>query len=159
MSTICVGALIYWRASSGHGLRGDYFDDRDLLHLKFSRIDREIAFDWGYGSPDPRIPADDFSIRWTGFISAPATGDYDLCLLSDEGPRLWFDGRLLFDKWQPQKPTYECGSVKFKAGMKHSIRIEYFEHQLGAIIRLFWKGGSLGSQSFQPVTASFLFPP
>ncbi len=158
-STIGLAALIYWRASGGHGLRGDYFDDGDLRHLKFSRIDREIAFDWGVESPDPRLPVDDFSVRWTGYISAPATGDYDLCLLSDEGPRLWFDGRMVIDKWRLQQPTYECGGVTFKAGVKVPIRIEYFEHQVGATVRLFWKGKPIGGQHFQPVPGAFLFPP
>src|SRR3972149_1503143 len=26
----------------------------------------DIAFDWGSGSPDPAIPADGFSVGWTG---------------------------------------------------------------------------------------------
>jgi len=50
------------------------------------RQDAVVNFDWGEGSPGEGIPADGFSVRWTGeqWVSA---GEYAYLLLADDGAR------------------------------------------------------------------------
>src|SRR6185295_10088639 len=46
------------------GLRGDYYSGMNFDTFVFSRIDPQVNFDWGNGSPDTSIPVDGFSVRW-----------------------------------------------------------------------------------------------
>ena len=64
------------------GLLGEYFNQRDnnvsaipaAWVVTASRVDSTVGFDWGSGAPGPTgIGVDDFSVRWTGFVVAPAT--------------------------------------------------------------------------------------
>jgi len=45
---------------------GLYFNNPNLSGSPaLVRQDSEINFDWGTGSPDPSIPTDNFSVRWS----------------------------------------------------------------------------------------------
>ena len=48
-----------------------------------TRVDPEVSFDWGTGSPAKEIPVDNFSARWTGKLVAPASGVYTLGATAD----------------------------------------------------------------------------
>ena len=41
------------------------------------------------------LPADDFSVRWTGVLVPPATGEYELVVTANDGVRLLVDGQKL----------------------------------------------------------------
>ena len=51
---------------------GCYYTDQNLTTLGLVRTDRTIMFNWGAGSPDPAIPADHFSVRWSGVFNFTA---------------------------------------------------------------------------------------
>jgi hypothetical protein len=98
------------------------------------REDTDVSFDWGAGSPDPRIEPDDFSARWTGSMLLPA-GDYRYTLSVDDGARFWIDGQLLFDEWH--RPTNDLYSVEVNLGAGlHNFQVEYFEESETAFIHL-----------------------
>ncbi len=40
-----------------------------------TRIDRRIQFNWANGSPGKGVPADKFSVRWTGAVRLPRDGN------------------------------------------------------------------------------------
>lgn len=67
-----------------------------------TRLDPEIKFDFGKGSPDPeQIPPRFFSISWRGSIRAPVTGDYEFIVRSENSFQLWVNDRVtpLIDQW------------------------------------------------------------
>ena len=103
----------------------------------FVRNDPVISFDWGLGSPDPRLPVDSFSIRWTRTMNF-AAGTYRFYARTDDGVRVWVDGALLINQWQIQSPTTYAADIYLEAG-PHQIRMEYFEHTLGAVAILSWQ--------------------
>lgn len=121
------------------GLRGEYFDNEDFTNLKLTRTDATVDFNWGFGSPDPAISADSFSIRWTGQVTAPVSGNYVFATRSDDGVRLWLNNQLLIDNFTPHPETEDRSvAVSLVAGQSNNIRIEYFELTANAIIRLLW---------------------
>ncbi|NIV29125.1 MAG: hypothetical protein GWN58_06325, partial [Anaerolineae bacterium] len=63
------------------------------------RNDLTIGFNWGSGSPDPRIPVDQFSARWTRRQDF-AAGFYRFTVMADDGVRFWIDGQLILDEWR-----------------------------------------------------------
>ena len=86
-------------------MRGEYFDSTDFTSLKLSRVDPGVNFDWGTGAPDPAMEPEEFSVRWTGQVTAPATGTYTFHVITDDGVRLYVDNQLLIDRWVGQGAT------------------------------------------------------
>ena len=119
-------------------LQGEYFADTTFTRRVATRKDAGIDFDWGLGSPAPDVPSDQFSIRWTGRLRAPESGEYDLSTIADDGVRLWLDGKLLIDDWNQHAPEYHSGRVALEAGKPYDLKLEYFDEILGASVKLTW---------------------
>ena len=63
------------------GLLGQYFKNMTLAGSPaLKRLDAQVNFDWGDGAPAEGFPADQFSVRWSGQVQAPATGKFKLIL-------------------------------------------------------------------------------
>lgn len=118
--------------------RGEYYANPTLAgEPVYIRNDVTIDFSWGSGSPDPRLPDDGFSARWTRqqFFS---DGFYRFTILSDDGVRFWIDGQLLVDEW------HDGGSSPYTVDLylprdQYSLWLEYYENLGGAQIQLSWK--------------------
>lgn len=128
------------------GLSAQYFDNANLTKQKLTRIDPQINFDWGTGSPSPSISADTFSARWTGYVQAQYTENYTLTTTSDDGVRVWVDGNLLIDRWNSPAGTGSA-SINFSAGSYHALKVEYFENTGTAKMQLQWSSASTPVQA------------
>jgi uncharacterized delta-60 repeat protein len=131
---------------SGHGLRGEYFNNQDFTDSAFTRTDPTVDFNWGSGSPDPRIGADTFSVRWSGLVESTTTGRYTFYTTTDDGVRLTVNGQRIIDKLVPQASTEWSGSIDLVAGQKYSILMEYFDRTGGAVAKLMWSGPNVAKQ-------------
>jgi hypothetical protein len=124
-----------FRTSGGErGLSGEYFDNKDLKgDPVLVRTDTALNFVWGTGGPDPRIPSDRFSVRWTGTICPPGgDGQPRFKVVSDDGVRVWIDGTLVVDAWQDQAPAGYPITMNLEPGRPYPIRIEFYENAGGA---------------------------
>ena len=87
------------RREPGTGLLAQYFNDAGsgiyFTALVLTRTDPTVDFDWASSAPDPAVQADNFSVRWSGQIMAPVTGNYTFTTTSDDGVRLYVNGQLL----------------------------------------------------------------
>lgn len=141
--------------ATGTGLYGVYYNDKDLSERVLSRIDSTVNFDWGSGSPDPSIVNWTFSVRWTGWVQAPATGEYTFYTLSDDGVRLWVNGVLVINNWSIHGATEDSGTITLNANEKYDITLEYYENTGNAVITLSW---AYPGQSKQIIPQSRLYP-
>ena len=117
--------------------RGEYFNNGQLNgNPSVVRYDVAIGFDWGQGSPDSRICADNFSVRWTRSLWLGA-GTWRFTVTVDDGARLWVDDTLVMDQWMEQPATTYTADVSLGAGY-HNIRLEYQELTGVALVRLNW---------------------
>ena len=134
-------ARLSWsKVSGGAGTawRGDYYANRWLHGAPaFARYHERIDFDWGIGAPDPRLPADNFSVRWTRNVHLQA-GRYLFSTKTDDGVRLYVDGALVIDQWRTMAPTQFSAEVQLASGW-HQVRMEYFEAGGGAMAKLSWE--------------------
>lgn len=126
----------------GHGLKGEYFRDRELSRLYRTRIDRKIDFRWGKGSALKGFPSDRFSIRWTGFVKASEQGIYEFTTQSDDGVRLWINDQQIINDWNNHGVKPNRGQIELPAGW-HRIKLEYYDHSSFAVVRLLWKYGKM----------------
>jgi len=124
------------------GLRGEYFNNPSLTGKPIVvRTDARIDFGWSFNSPAREIPADWYSIRWTGRITAPQTGVHRLGVEGNDGYRLYVDGRVAIDNWKKQSFRASLAGVRFEPGTTHDIRLEYFESAGSTKIKLVWDSG------------------
>jgi len=126
------------REGTGDGLKGEYYNGKSFNTLKLTRIDPQVYFNWGVSSPNPLLPVDNFSVRWTGFIEPRFTGLYTFYLNSDNGRRLWINDQLIIDKWTSDYGVTYTGTINLQELTRNTIKIEYFEEAGGADIRLDW---------------------
>ncbi|UCH92907.1 MAG: glycoside hydrolase family 3 C-terminal domain-containing protein [Candidatus Aminicenantes bacterium] len=114
-----------------NGLWGEYFDNKELKGKPvFTRLDKEINFNWGYDLPHEALQKNNnsrgFSIRWTGKLLPPKTGVYKLGVAHNHGLRLYLDDQLLIDNWKKNRVVFKSASIPLTAGQRCDLRIEYF---------------------------------
>jgi beta-glucosidase len=120
------------------GLKGIYFSNSDLKgNPAFERQDEQLNFKWTLYSPNPEVlQPDNYSIRWTGELQAPATGKYQLGLRGNDGFRLFLNGKLVIDHWEKLSYSSETVDMDFKKGEKYDLTVEFHENRGEANIEL-----------------------
>ncbi|MCE9558083.1 MAG: right-handed parallel beta-helix repeat-containing protein [Armatimonadetes bacterium] len=73
----------------------------------------------------PKLPSNNFATIAETEINVPA-GTYSFGLTSDDGCRVWLDGKLQIDEWHYQGPTHYDRTWNLSKG-KHKILIHHFE--------------------------------
>jgi hypothetical protein len=107
------------------------------------RTEPRSVRDYGRGRAFAFGPRDNWSARWLAVLKAPATGDYDFYLESDDGSRLFIDEALVMDAWSDHGfVPGRGGRVHLREG-DHSVRIEHYDRIGPAAVRLKWAGGPI----------------
>jgi hypothetical protein len=99
-----------------------------------------IDFSWGATAPDPLVGVDNFSVRWTGEVEAAFTETYTFYTNSDDGVRLWVDGKRLINNWTDHGNTEDNGTIDLVAGNFYSFKMEMYENGGDAVAQLRWSG-------------------
>jgi hypothetical protein len=141
---------------TGTGLRGDYFQDRELLELVATH-DREVA-DFSWRTPemaDPALTMPTYSVRWTGQVQAMLSGGMTFYTTSDDGVRLFIDDQLVIDDWRDHATTDDAAAVTLAAGRRYNVRLELKESGGGAEIDFGWGNPCLTRET---IPAEQLYP-
>lgn len=121
------------------GLRGEYFDNIQLEgEPALVRTDPRLDFAWTLGGPTRGIRRDWYSARWSGELTAPASGVRRLGLRGKDGYRLWLDGDLLIDNWRKQSAGARLVDVHLAPDSRHELRVEFYETVGNGRIALVW---------------------
>lgn len=142
-SVAVIGWLIVWlmagHAMAQSGLKGEYYTGTNFERKVFTRIDPQIQFNWLDRNPAPGIPRSYYSIRWTGKLLAPATGEYYFYAKVDDGIRIWVNNQKVMDSWQLNDSESFTGNIVLKAGQYYDLRVDYFNDMLEGEIYLYWQ--------------------
>ncbi len=121
-------------AGSGTGLSAKYYLTNEFGGEPVERLDAQI----NDNPRPPGIPAQNWSARWMGYVQATRTGPFTFSTLSDDGVKLWIDGKLVIDDWNPHPATENSATVNLVRGQKYRIVMSYFQGADGAIYQLMW---------------------
>jgi beta-glucosidase len=138
--------------ASEHGLKGEYFRGSDFTASPvLTRIDPTVGFHWDHSTPTDdlvargELPADkalgtnDFSVRWSGQLSPPVSGRYELNAAASNGFRLYIDDRVVMDAWNTSSTSQgKTASVNLEAGKTYKLRLEYAKGTQNDDVRLSW---------------------
>jgi beta-glucosidase len=114
-------------ASLGTGLKGEYFDNREMKgEPVLTRVERDINFDWGAFSPAPQLTPQNFSVRWTGKLIVRQSGKYVLGGAGNGGMRVHIDGKVLVEELANRRTKVVTKEIDLEAGRSYDIRFDYY---------------------------------
>jgi uncharacterized protein (DUF1800 family)/fibronectin type 3 domain-containing protein len=157
IAALCSFSAVLSAQNNGTGLRGDYYATTNLKGaIALTRTDPKVDFEWGYSGPGGALAADKFSVRWTGQVEAPLSGAYTIATTSDDGVRLWLDGKLVIDNWTTHSIMRDqTVPIALTGGKKYNLQIEFFENSGNARLHLYW---SYPGQAEQVIPTARLYP-
>ncbi|MGK0363408.1 MAG: outer membrane protein OmpA-like peptidoglycan-associated protein [Saprospiraceae bacterium] len=130
--------LVSFPLFSQNGLRADYYNGTNFERFVGTQIETDINYYWSNDPPFKGINPNECSIRWTGRLMSPKTGDITFLARVDDGIRVWVGGVQIIDNWQLNDVGYSKGTIKMKEGEYYDIKIEYFNALFEGEIKLFW---------------------
>ncbi|TDO04707.1 glycoside hydrolase family 3 C-terminal domain-containing protein [Sunxiuqinia elliptica] len=122
------------------GLKGEYYNNSKLEgEPAMTRIDSQVNFRWTLFSPDPdKIDYDCYSVRWTGQLLAPKSGNFNIGIEGDDGYRLYINDELVIDNWRKQTVQQLTEEYHFEAGKTYDLKLEFFETVGNVWFKLIW---------------------
>lgn len=103
------------------------------------RVDLQVNFEmkdgWGFGDLQWK---EFFAAVWTGALRVPAAGKYTFYLKSDDGSRLFLDGKEVINNDGTHRMDEDSKTIDLAAG-DHQLKIEYFQNKDKAGCVLSWK--------------------
>jgi len=157
------------RQARQNGLEGSYWYDDNANRLfddgptDLFRLDPQVSFDWGTGAVgSAAVGTDNTLVRWKGFITVPAAGNWQIGSINDDGTRVLIDDVTVLDDWVNQgaegTPAYG-GLVGFDGSqLTKRIQVDYYDATGGAVIRLFAKHQDNPAYPGFEVPSSWLTP-
>jgi hypothetical protein len=128
-----------------NGLAATYYSGENFDVSAVSRVDLDLGFRWALDSPDPAVPADHFSARWSGTVEPRYAETYTFSLTvaeQNEGVRLSVNNTMIIDALANPSALDSSGSIALQAGQRYPISVEYVETIGAAAIELFWTSPS-----------------
>ncbi len=126
-------------ASAFRNLKSEFYNGRNLDGPSvLTRDEKEINFEWGDQIPAAGLPADNYSMRLTGELIPDQTGTYRIDGLSDDGIRVWVDGKLLIDNWSDHGAETRSAEVSLQKGTPVPVKVEFYENGGTAVLKLGW---------------------
>jgi parallel beta-helix repeat protein len=102
---------------------------------KATKTTDDLYFAW-WGKPAEGVAEDKFAtFAEAEFDMEP--GEYAIELTSDDGARLYLDGKLLIDRWNVHEPATD--EVRVRLGGHHKLEIEHFDGGGFATLDFKWK--------------------
>lgn len=129
------------------GLKAEYFNNMRLEGEPVVRKEGWINFEPANQAPDPFLPASPLSIRWTGKLKPPVTGNYTFSFSYDDGARLSIDGKMLVDKWRGGGISIDTANIYLEAGKEYELKAEYYDDRDYALARLQWRVPEMGKKA------------
>lgn len=150
-------------AETRPGLVAEFFrlgrEVQDFPHLapdhkpSVRRVDRQVNYSGTPGKFADTDLDDYFYVRWTGILRVPKDGKYTFYLESDDGSRLWIDGRAVVENGGLHPMEEKSGEAALKAG-EYEIRVEFFENMGEAGCRVSWEADGIPKE---PIPERALF--
>lgn len=143
-----------------------------VVECDSTRLDTNVMFDWGFGSPlrvapndndsddddgDNKFPIDSFSAKWVGELKVPATDEYTFYFTLNGQARLVVGESVLVDTMAnpSQSRTVSSETIELVVDTFYPITIEYIHHTDEALIQLEWSSWNISEKETVPSSALY----
>jgi hypothetical protein len=134
------------------GLIGEYFDMAGAVEdfpalaadkkPTIKKVDKQVNVESVEENFNGTNLGQHFYIRWTGQVKIEKAGKYKFYTESDDGSRLFIDGKQLVDNSGLHAMQKKDGEVELTAGT-HELKLEYFQNEGGAGCKLSWSADGI----------------
>lgn len=146
------------------GLYGRYYNGMNFNTLVAERVDKQVDFLYSAPtSPIAGVSPTNYSVRWSGYLKVPNTGNYLFRTMSDDGVRIWVKGpvgtvgnanSLEALDWESQATDDNQFPLNMSANALYALQIEYFQDTGPAEMRLQYND----SGTWKPVPEAWMVP-
>lgn len=103
-----------------------YFKGKTLAGDAVStQAEKSINHVWTNENPSPAGMLD-FSARWVGHFTVANSGSFIATTRSDDGIRVWIDGKQVIDHWDDHGEETDTVNLSLTSG-RHDIKVEYYQ--------------------------------
>jgi beta-glucosidase len=126
------------RTNSGaQGFSAEYFQAREMQGAPvISRTDEDVNFVWQNGAV-PQLQSN-FSVRWTGNLVPPKTGNYEVGFNGTDSFRVWFDNQLIGQAFFAAEGRTQTKEFHLEAGHAYPVKIEYSQEGSAGHAKFVW---------------------
>jgi hypothetical protein len=125
--------------SGERGLLATYYSGSDWTGDTYTRIEPTIDLAGNEGSPASLFSPNNYSVRWSGQVVAPATEVVTFQLISDEPARLYL-GPSLYLNQTMDSYAEQLALIPMKEGERYDLQVETRNTRGGLVARLLWQG-------------------
>ena len=98
----------------------EYYRNNSLSGEASVRMEEELLYDPVH-KPDRFQPEAPMSIRWTGQLKPIVSGVYTLGMKSDDGCRVYVDGKKVIDAWTEHSVQMDEAMIKLESIMAKAV--------------------------------------
>ena len=134
-----------------HGLLGQYFADPDLQgEPALSRVEPQVYLQRENEAPDveSHLPRNGYSVRWSGTIRAPYSGEYQIGVVrvrcedcpADDSVQFFIDDKPVLQDASPYSSSQAVKmlQLQWRRGHNYRLRLEYRQRRGGVGVKLVW---------------------
>ena len=140
LEAVPASVLFTDQSLKANGLQAEYFSNTNFEGTPVhTRIDQNIDFTWKVTAPFTDMAYDKYSVRWTGYMSVPESGQYALGGEAFSGMKLYLDGKLITEREDVHEPKKIYKFLTLEAKKVYQIKLEYKQDNTErAIMRFLW---------------------
>ncbi len=132
-----------------HGVRYSYYEEPIFESCKLEELDRLKPKSVGKANSFhlnlPGRRNERFGVKYEGAIAVAKEGKYTFFIHSDDGSRLYLDGKQLIDNDGVHAPAQKSASVDLTIG-DHPMTVCYYQAAGGAELTVDWEGPGVRRQ-------------
>ncbi len=136
------GALVGVVSLYNNGLWAEYFNNTNLAGLPVLTNIEQNSIDYTNAWPEPPVPTNRFSARWSGTVQPTVQGDHAFYVQADAGAafRLRVNGTTIIDNWtNPAAGSVElAGTNWLGTNTAFDVRLEYIHFTNAPLVKLSW---------------------
>lgn len=88
---------------------------------------------------------DHFAVLFTTKLNLPEAGQYTFGIISDDGAKLYIDGKEVIDNDGSHSADMKYGNIELPQGI-HDVKVEYFDDYMGQKLEVYYKAGEMPLQ-------------
>lgn len=141
------GVLFTDEARTRPGLHGVVFAHEKALDRKrpevegkkiAARTDTQIDLQWDEAQPIEGIPIENATLRWTGVMIPPKTGEYVMGIVAESAVRLYIGDERVIDSWRGDGERPLSNTIQLEAGKTYKVKLEYAQIRPKGRIQFGW---------------------
>lgn len=143
-------------SGTGDGLRAEYFLNPDFSGTPeldrtdpYAGVNGGFFFNSGFNAASPHFPTQpqslntNVSVRWTGTLTAPVDGAYELSVATNGTSTVYLDDAPVIATMPAEATGVTTATVELTAGTSYDVRVEYINDvppatDQGPIFQLGW---------------------